>query len=72
MLPYHLKAFIFPSERVELQNVEAAMQSLESGLYQLAVYMAIPNLEYIFLMKNSLRNVVWCGIDWSPNLAFYS
>lgn len=25
---------------------------------------------HIFLRKNSLRNVIWCGIDWSLNLAF--
>lgn len=72
MHPYHLEALNFSFRKNEnAAYVEATKQSLESGFCQLTVYMAISNLEYVsFLRKNSLRNVVWCGIDWSLNLAF--
>lgn len=72
MHPYHLEALNFSFRKNgNAAYVEATKQSLESGFCQLAVYMAISNLEYVsFLRKNSLRNVVWRGIDWSLNLAF--
>jgi len=49
MHPYHLEALNFSFRKNgNAAYVEATKQSLESGFCQLAVYMAISNLEYIY------------------------
>lgn len=52
MHPYHLEALNFSFRKNEnAAYVEATKQSLESGFCQLAVYMAISNLEYIYFWE---------------------